>query len=116
MENIGDRLRHIRKKAGINQGEFAVRLGLKQGTYCDIENEKEILTPRNKRLVCLEFGVNENWLETGEGEPFKPAELTSEEKELLDIYEKLDPEIRKEIKTAAIEKLELQELRKHSKI
>jgi len=116
MENIGDRLKHIRKELKINQGEFAARIELKQGSYCDIENGKVILTPRIKRLICLEFRVNENWLETGEGEPFKSTELSSDEKELLAVYDKLEPDIKKEIIDRAREKLELQELRKKAKI
>ena len=116
MENIGDRLRFIRKELKINQGDFAARIELKQGSYCDIENEKQILTPRIKRLICLEFRVNEDWLETGAGEPFKPTELSSDEKELLSVYDKLEPEIKREIIERAKEKLELQELRKQARI
>jgi len=115
MENIGDRLRFIRKEIEINQGEFAARIKLKQGSYCDIENGKAILTPRIKQLICLEFRVNEGWLDTGKGEPFKSAELSSDAKELLNLYDKLEPDIKKEIIDRAKEKLELQELRKSAK-
>ena len=114
MEGIGERLREIRRKTGLNQGKFAAELGLKQGSYCDIENEKEILTPRNMEIICLKFGVYKEWLQNGTGPAFRPDELSFDQKEFIELYEKLDPEIQKEIRAYVKEKLELQELRKKS--
>jgi transcriptional regulator with XRE-family HTH domain len=112
MEKTGDRLKRIRKELGIKQGDFAARIGLKQGSYSDIENEKEILTDRNMKLICLEFGVNMDWLRHGgDGPAFKNQELAPDERELLDLYEKLVPENRKEVRDYTQEKLELQEFR-----
>jgi transcriptional regulator with XRE-family HTH domain len=112
METIGDRLRRLRKELKLKQGEFAQGIGLKQGTYSEIENDKEILTSRNMKLICLEFGVNLEWLQYGgDGSIFKSQELTSDEKELLETYDKLIPETQKEVREYANEKLELQGLR-----
>jgi transcriptional regulator with XRE-family HTH domain len=111
MERIGERLKQIRKELDINQGEFAKRLEITQGTYSAIENDKEILTPRNLKLICLEFGVSEDWLLNGTGEMFKSKELTPDEKDLLGIYEKLEPEGRKQVRDYAAERLDLQEFR-----
>jgi transcriptional regulator with XRE-family HTH domain len=123
MDKANQRLKELRKKLGIKQGKFAERIGLKQGSYSDVENGKEVLTQRNIKLICLEFGVNEVWLLTGEGLMFtsKPPpqafarpdgkELADDERELLETYDRLLPETRKEIRDYAGEKLELQELR-----
>jgi hypothetical protein len=77
-----------------------------------IENGNEILSDRNIKLICLEFGADLEWLQHGgDGPIFKNQELTSNERELLDIYDKLIPETQKEIREYANEKLELQGLR-----
>jgi len=111
MEGIKGRLVQVRKELRLKQGEFAEKIGLKQGTYSDIENEKEPLTARNARLICLEFGVNEDWLNDGKGPMFKTQKLPPDARELLEIYDKLIPETQKEVRDYANEKLELQELR-----
>jgi transcriptional regulator with XRE-family HTH domain len=108
MKGIGERLRQIRKELDINQGEFAKRLEITQGTYSAIENDKELLTPRNLKLICLEFGVNEDWILSGTGEMFKSMELTPDEKDLLGIYEKLETDGRKQVRDYAAERLDLQ--------
>ena len=113
MKGIGARLRQIRKELGINQGEFSKRIEIAQGTYSAIENEKEILTPRNIKLICLEFGVNMDWLQNGGAGPiFRKLEYTPAEKELLDLFDKLDPDYQKQVQDYANERLALQ---KHKK-
>ena len=70
MENVLDRLRVIRFVGKMNQTEFANRLKMAQNTYSHIETGKNPLTDKNISLICLTFGVNENWLRTGCGEMF----------------------------------------------
>jgi len=112
MERIGERLKKARKMLKISQGDFAKRIGLKQGTYSDIENGRETLNLRNTKLICLEFGINVDWLQNGGDSPiFKNKELTPDEKELLETYDKLIPETQKEIRDYAAEKLEIQQYR-----
>jgi transcriptional regulator with XRE-family HTH domain len=124
MKEADKRLKELRKKLDIKQGEFAKRIGLKQGSYSDVENGKEVLTQRNIKLICLEFGVSDEWLRNGQGPMFTPPkppsqaiagpdgrELASDERELLETYDRLIPETRKEVRDYAGEKLELQELR-----
>jgi transcriptional regulator with XRE-family HTH domain len=112
METIGDRLRTLRKELGLNQGEFAQGIGLKQGSYSEIENGKEKLTQKNMEFISLKYAVNMDWLQKGNGPMFRSIELSPAERELLEIYDKLIPETQKEVRDYAHEKLELQELRK----
>jgi transcriptional regulator with XRE-family HTH domain len=112
METIGERLKRLRKELKLRQGEFARRIDLSQSMLSGIENGNEILSDRNMKLICLEFGVNLEWLQHGgDGPIFKSQELTSDEKELLETYDKLISETQKEVRDYANEKLELQELR-----
>ena len=112
METIGNRLKKLRKELNLKQGQFAQGIGLKQGSYSEIENEKEILTQKNIEFICLKYGVNINWLKNGDGQMFINQKLTHEESELLEIYDKLDPEMQKETIDYAKKMLELQEFRK----
>jgi transcriptional regulator with XRE-family HTH domain len=115
---MNDRLKILRFKLGIKQGEFAKRINLKQGTFSDIENGKKNLTERNIKIICTEFGVNENWLKNGTGKLFIDGDIpkeencpTKEEVELIDIYQKLLPPIQKDVLKYARNMLDLQKLR-----
>jgi transcriptional regulator with XRE-family HTH domain len=84
---ILDRIRLVRKTLGLNQEEFAQRIGLTQTALSMIELEKVALTKKNIKLICATFAVEENWLRTGKGEMFGPA--SPYEKELLAVFSKL---------------------------
>jgi transcriptional regulator with XRE-family HTH domain len=112
MEEIKNRLKKIRQELRMNQSQFSQRLGITQSTYSGIESGREPLTERNMKLICLEFRVNMDWLQYGgDGPIFENQELSFQEKELLDLYEKLIPENQGEILRYITERLELQELR-----
>jgi transcriptional regulator with XRE-family HTH domain len=124
MESIGMRLKKIREKENLNQRDFAKRVGISQGMLSGIEKGTEKFSRRTQRIVCLEFGIEENWLLAGQGPmltPSKPPpepiqgpdgrELTPEELELVGTYDKLIPETQKEVLKYANDRLELQELR-----
>jgi transcriptional regulator with XRE-family HTH domain len=114
---MNDRLKTLRHKLGIKQGEFAKKISLKQGTVSDIENGKKNLSERNIKLICYTFGVNEEWLRNGIGEPFTDGDLPKEENflinevEMLDIYHELLPPSQKDVLKYARNMLDLQKLR-----
>jgi transcriptional regulator with XRE-family HTH domain len=87
---ILNRIRLVRKEIGLNQGEFAGRIGLTQTSMSMIEAGKSPLTEKNIKLICATFAVEENWLRTGKGEMFGPA--SPYEKELLAVFGKLTPD------------------------
>jgi len=88
--NILDRIRFVRKTLGIKQGEFARRIGLTQTALSMIELGKTALTEKNIKLICATFGIDENWLRTGNGEMF--GSMSPYEKELLAVFGKLTPD------------------------
>ena len=63
-----NRIKDLRKSLGLNQTEFAMRLGVAPNTISSYE--KGIIVPSNSIItsICREFAVNETWLRTGEGE------------------------------------------------
>jgi len=85
--NILDRIRLARKNLGLNQVEFAQRIGLTQTALSMIELEKTTLTEKNIKLICATFAIEENWLRTGKGEMFGPA--SPYEKELMAVFSQL---------------------------
>lgn len=67
-----DRIKYIRKSLRLTQTSFGEKLGLKGNTITGYETG--LRTPSDAVIVsiCREFGVNEDWLRSGEGEIFAP--------------------------------------------
>lgn len=71
MDNLQERIRFVRKTKGLTQQDFADKLGLKRNTVGGYEIGTVAPSDRTISDICREFGVNEVWLRTGEGEPFQ---------------------------------------------
>jgi len=67
---IGDRIKEVRSRAGLNQLEFGKRLNLSQSAVANYEKGARTPIDAVVSLICTTFSVNEAWLRTGEGEPF----------------------------------------------
>ena len=68
---IGERVRSIRKQLGLNQTEFAARIGMTQGYITSIERGTRDVNSRLVKLICETYSVSENWLFTGDGDMFQ---------------------------------------------
>lgn len=71
-----ERMKLVRKKLGLTQEEFADRLGIKRGAISNYEIGRNVPIDAVLSLICKEFGVNGEWLRTGEGEMFAAAPST----------------------------------------
>ena len=71
MSTIAERIKEVRKGADLTQREFAERIGAKQNTVAQYEIGRNVPIDPVINSICREFGVNEVWLRTGEGEPFQ---------------------------------------------
>jgi transcriptional regulator with XRE-family HTH domain len=105
MDDLHGRLKELRKKLYLSQGKFAERMGVKQNTWYNIEAGNNPCSDRYIRLVCLTFGIREEWLRTGQGEVLEPTPkpppklvldndgkpLPPEVAELIMIYRELVP-------------------------
>ncbi|WP_457641860.1 helix-turn-helix domain-containing protein [Persephonella sp.] len=70
MENIGQRIKELRKMLGLSQREFAERIGKSLNAIQKWESGDRIPSEPALKLIAKEFGVSEEWLKTGEGEVF----------------------------------------------
>lgn len=71
METVGERIKSVRNMLNLTQQAFSERLGLKRNTIGSYEINAGVPSDRTISDICREFGVNEIWLRTGEGEPFQ---------------------------------------------
>ena len=71
MSSFGDRIKEIRKSAGLTQQKFAERIGTKQNTVAQYEIGRNVPMDPVITAICREFNVNEVWLRTGEGDPYQ---------------------------------------------
>ena len=67
---MNERIRKLRNTLDLTQQEFGNRLGVKRNTIATYETGKSSPSDAAVALICREFGVNEVWLRTGEGEMF----------------------------------------------
>lgn len=69
-ETINDRIKLLRKKKDMNQGEFGKAIGLKQGAISKLEKPRNAVVDQNIQLICEKFQVRREWLVDGTGEMF----------------------------------------------
>ena len=69
-ETINQRIKKLRKVLDLTQQEFAERIGSVQNTITGYETGRRGPSNQVVTLICREFGVNEAWLRTGDGEMF----------------------------------------------
>ena len=69
----GERIKELRKCLDLTMEKFGERLGVGKTAISKLENNERNLTDQMAVSICREFGVNEVWLRTGEGEMFNPV-------------------------------------------
>lgn len=67
---IGERILQVRQFSKLNQLDFGSRIGISGASISKLESSKNVPSERTIKLICSEFGVEEKWLRTGEGEMF----------------------------------------------
>ena len=72
---MNERIIFLIKKLGISKTKFAERLNLSQAFVSQMCAGAREPSDRTITDICREFGVDEVWLRTGEGEPFRQETL-----------------------------------------
>ena len=70
------RIHAVRAQADLTMAEFAKRIGMTTYSISLFESGKATPSDRTVLSICREFGVNEHWLRTGEGEMFEQTRET----------------------------------------
>lgn len=82
-----DRIKAIRKKVGLNQAAFGAKCGVSLSAVQKWESGENTVSDAVIMLMCQKFGINEEWLRTGQGEMTAPlsreAELANYVREIL---------------------------------
>lgn len=75
---MNNRIKIVRKNAGLTLEKFGERLGITASSCSAIETGKNNPSEQTIRAICREFNVDESWLRTGEGEMFRTPSLAEE--------------------------------------
>ena len=82
MKTMNERIRELRKRIGLSQSQFALRINKTPGFISLVENGRSCFSDETIRDISEAFGVNELWLTEGKGEMFQAGrENTGSEKE-----------------------------------
>lgn len=75
---MNDRIKQVRKTTKLTQSAFGERIGVKGNTVTGWESGIRIPSEAILTSISREFGVDEHWLRTGEGDMFKPVSRDEE--------------------------------------
>ena len=105
-KEFGERVRRLREQKGLSKGEVAKKLGAHRNYLNGIETGERGMTLRKAVGLARIFGVQLDWLATGEGSQMPPTEtaLTEDELELVQLFRMLPkwrPQILGMARTAA---------------
>lgn len=81
--DIFERIAKIRDDSGDSQEKFAARIGLSRNFINQVENRKKNVSDRTIADIVKIFGVNEEWLRYGKGEPYIQRSKDEEIAEML---------------------------------
>lgn len=71
-----EQIREVREHFGLSMEKFGARIGIGKTSISLLESGKNNPSVQTVALICREFGVNEHWLRTGEGEMFEQTRET----------------------------------------
>jgi len=87
--DISRRIVETRKTLGLTQQKFAEDLKISQTHVAAMENDTRTIHERIIKMICFTYGINENWLKTGNGTMFEEGKDYKLE-EVIHNFKKLD--------------------------
>ena len=101
MIYLNERIKDVRLTRKLSQTDFAKKISVSRSAVCKMESGENSPSEQTIKLMCKEFGVNEDWLRTGQGDMFKPR---TKNEELLsfvnDVMELEDDSFKKKLVNA----------------
>jgi len=86
---ISRRICEAREALGFTQKEFAEKLKISQTHVSALERNSRTVQDRFLKMICFTFGVDEEWLKTGDGDMFAEGRDFKLE-EVISNFKKLD--------------------------
>jgi transcriptional regulator with XRE-family HTH domain len=102
------RVKFLRKDLKLTQAEFAKLISVSTSLITYIEQGKRTLNDRYIKLICDSFGVNVQWIKTGEGDRYN-KEKEAKISKLLALFNGLKPRYQKFVLNQIAEFLKMQE-------
>jgi transcriptional regulator with XRE-family HTH domain len=90
LMTVNKRIKRVRQALNMTQTDFSKAIYVSNGYTAEIENGHRAANDRIIRLISLSFGVNENWLKTGEGGMFQTSPLERKNR-ILSLFDELSP-------------------------
>jgi transcriptional regulator with XRE-family HTH domain len=109
-ETVNERIVQIRRALKKSPADFADALCVSRSYIYELEKKRRMVNDRIVKLVSLNFGINEDWLKTGNGQMFHEAEGEKRRKIVL-LFDKLSPDFQEYVLRHIDLLLELQDKR-----
>jgi len=96
--SISKRIKELRRSLKLSQVEFANAIYISNGYIAELECAHRKVNNRIIHLISLNFGVNEKWLKTGDGDMFlqTPGEKI---KRMTSLFNELPPKFQDYVMT-----------------
>lgn len=75
---INERIKEARLSTGLSQIKFGAKIGISSSGMSKLESGENNPSDQTIKLICSEFGISREWLETGEGEMKAPDPTASQ--------------------------------------
>ena len=95
-EKVCERFKEIRNSLKMKQADFAKEIKLTQGHVSDTENKRKGVSDRVIEIICLKYGVREDWLRNGAGEMYERTD-TDDYSEISTLIGEKDPKAKQAI-------------------
>lgn len=95
---MNERIKIIRKNAGLTQSDFANKLDLSRNFICMVESGERLPSDRTINDICSKFHVDENWIRTGKGDMYISRSRNQEIVDFMnDVIECKDDDFKKQL-------------------
>lgn len=92
---VNERMKLVREEAGDNFTQCGEKIGISRSAVSMIESGTNNPSRQTVELFCREYGVNRDWLETGEGER-NPLPTTEFDEILAELVEQAQDRVTRE--------------------